>query len=99
MAFMQRQITIKSKWFQVETSQGTEFIPDDVAGSNPSIEDLADYCEGIPISFEVITGYGCRLSAPGYLDCTEWVVFPTEKEAIEYLDEYYPEDEEEETEE
>ena len=37
---------------------------------------------------------GARLSAPGYLDCTEWSVFDTEQEAEEYLDENYPEDEE-----
>ena len=99
MGFMQRQITIKSKWFQVETSQGTDFIPDDIMGKNPTLEDFADFCEGIPVSFELIKGYGARLSAPGYMDCTEWTVFPTEQEAIEYMDEYYPEDEEEETEE
>jgi hypothetical protein len=96
VAFMQRQITQKSKWFQVETSQGTDFIPADIAGTNPAIEDLTDYCEGIPVSFEVIEGYGARLSAPGYMDCTEWTVFETEKEAQDYLEEMYPEDEEEE---
>jgi len=30
-------------------------------------------------------GYGARLSAPGYLDCTEWEVFDTEQEACSYL--------------
>jgi len=94
MGFMQRQITGKCIWFQVETSQSTEFIPDDVAGSNPDLEDLIDYCEGIPVSFEVIQGYGARLSAPGYMDCTEWTVFETEKEAEEYLEEMYPDEEE-----
>ena len=99
MGFMQRQITRKCSWYQVETSQGTEFIPSELVGTNPAIEDLTDYCEGIPVSFEAIEGYGVRLSAPGYMDCTEWTGFPTEQEAIEYMDEYYPEDEEEETEE
>ena len=94
MGFMQRQITIKSKWFQVETSQGTEFIPSELVGTNPAIEDLTDYCEGIPVSFEAIEGYGARLSAPGYMDCTEWTVFQTAEEAQSYLEEMYPEDEE-----
>ena len=43
-------------------------------------------------------GYGARLSAPGYLDCTEWAVFETEDEAREYLEEMYPDDEEDEPE-
>ena len=94
MAFMQRQITRKSKWYQVETNRGTEFLPDDLVGKSPVLTDFAQYCEGTPESFELIEGYGARLSAPGYMDCTEWSVFPTEKEALEYLDEYYPEEEE-----
>jgi hypothetical protein len=40
-----------------------------------------------------VTGYGARLSAPGYMDCTEWSVFDTEAEAQEYLDETYGDDE------
>jgi hypothetical protein len=59
-----------------------------------TIETIQQYTEGTPQSWENIKGYGARLSAPGYLDCTEWSVFDTEREAREYLDEYYPEDEE-----
>ena len=96
MSFMEKQITEKMQWFQVETSQGTEWIPEDVIKPSPdvTIADLVDYCEGIPVSFEVIRGYGARLSAPGYMDCTEWTVFSTEEEAEKYLEEMYPEDEE-----
>ena len=98
MNFMQRQITKKMRWFQVETSQGTEWIPEDVIkpSADVTIADLVDYCEGIPVSFEVIRGYGARLSAPGYLDCTEWTVFPTAEKAEEYLEEMYPDEETEE---
>jgi hypothetical protein len=32
------------------------------------------------------------------LDCTEWTVFDTEDEAREYLEEMYPDDEEDEPE-
>ena len=32
-------------------------------------------------SLEVITGYGVRLSAPGYMDCTDWEVYGSLKEA------------------
>ena len=40
-----------------------------------------------------IKGYGVRLSAPDYLDCTEWVVFDTLDEAEEYaVDNLLPEE-------
>jgi len=42
-------------------------------------------------SVERITGFGCGLSAPGHMDCTEWGVFETEKEAEQYLSEMYDE--------
>jgi hypothetical protein len=54
---------------------------------------IEPYVEGNPQSWENIKGYGARLSAPGYLDCTEWSVFATKEEAEEYLNEFYPEDE------
>lgn len=38
------------------------------------------------------------MSAPGYLDCTEWCVFDSVKEAREYLKEYYGDDESDEPE-
>ena len=39
------------------------------------------------ISFK--TGFGACMSAPGFLDCTEWTVFDTEKEADDFLEETY----------
>ena len=39
------------------------------------------------ISFEVKTGFGARLSAPSYLDSTDWCVFDTVEEALKYLEE------------
>jgi hypothetical protein len=99
MGFMQRQVTEKKLWWEVETTHGTEFLPVESIGKEPADSDaFADYREGDVLSWEQREGFGARLSAPGYLDCTEWSVFDTEKEAQEYLDEYYPEDEEDETE-
>ena len=46
--------------------------------------------------YHYVPAWGARLSAPGYLDCTEWCVFDTEAEAAQYLlDTYYdqPDDE------
>ena len=54
------------------------------------------YVEGTIQSWENIQGYGARLSAPGYLDCTEWAVFDTVEEALSYLAEMYEENEEDE---
>lgn len=79
------------------------FVRDSVTKTHPMSEDERDstiekirpYVEGKPQSWENIKGYGARLSAPGYLDCTEWSVFETREEAEEYLDEMYPNDEEE----
>lgn len=59
-----------------------------------TIEKIRPYVEGKPESWENVKGYGARLSAPGYLDCTEWTVFATKEEAEEFLNEFYSEDEE-----
>lgn len=112
--FMRKQITRKMNWIQVETKHGTEWIPGDIGlfvrNSDSPSQPLTDeefarykkqiwqYTEGEPESWENVQGYGARLSAPGYLDCTEWAVFDTEAEAQRYLDEMYSDDEDEEEE-
>jgi hypothetical protein len=49
-------------------------------------DELADYVEGRTLeSISVCRGYFARLSAPGYLDCTEWCCYSTIKEAREAL--------------
>jgi hypothetical protein len=99
MGFMERQITQKQLWWEVETTHGTEWLPVELVGKEPDSDAFADYCEGQVLSWEQREGFGARLSAPGYLDCTEWSVFDTKEEAEAYLDEYYPEDEDGEDEE
>lgn len=94
MSFMQKQITHKQSWWAVETSHGTEIVPTDLVSSEPADSDaFSDYCEGQVQSWKLIEGYGARLSAPGYIDCTEWSVFDTVAEAEAYLDEMYGDDE------
>ena len=86
----------------VPSGQLSLFVRNSDCPSQPLTEDehaeyegmIRDYTEGTIQSWENIKGYGARLSAPGYLDCTEWTVFDTEEEAREYLEENYPEDEE-----
>ena len=46
---------------------------------------LTDYTQGSINSIEICRGYFARLSADGYMDCTDWVCCKTVKEAREYL--------------
>ena len=74
MAFMVPQY-VEGQWAEVENRYGeSTYVPADCV----ELEDG----ERVVRTFE---GVGCRLSAPGYMDCTEWAVFPTEEEAREYI--------------
>ena len=78
---MEPQITGKERWAQVETNCGTEFVPLEQLGITLAA-DLRDYLEGNRVfSVQQREGYGARLFAPGYLDCTDWAVFDTEDES------------------
>jgi hypothetical protein len=44
---------------------------------------------------EAWEGWGARYSAPGYMDCTDWVLGDTEEEAVEECKDLYGDDEEE----
>ena len=80
-----------------------EEVDYDTLSDNPT-EDMKnmvlDYIECYSIdritSMSLKTGFGARLSAPGYMDCTEWTVFNTEDGAEQYLHDLQGEDEEEE---
>lgn len=94
MSFMEPQIE-HGTWIVVDGPQGTEAVPESVVGEK--IEEyhgsLAALPEAILIYFENrqaweikrVEGWGARLSAPGFTDCTPWTVFATEQEAREYL--------------
>ena len=97
MAFMEKQAEHMACW-QIETTSGTESVPADLVGDKLSpVEstrfELAPYLEGTPLRDadpEYVEGWFARLSAPGYLDCTDWSgPFASEKEAMEYLEELY----------
>jgi hypothetical protein len=59
-----------------------------------AVTKIQQYTDGEPQDWENIKGYGARLSAPGYLDCTEWSVFDTKEEAEKYLTENYLDEDE-----
>jgi len=96
---MKHQITEKCTWYMIDGIMGTEYVPADLVPDQytqnwePGKEipkPLADYCENITAwEIEMITGYGARLSAPGYMDCTEWAVFDTIEQAENYLKDTY----------
>lgn len=90
MSFMERQIE-HGQWIEVDGPAGIEIFPADMFTED---EAKGNYSYGEPWSVETVTGYGARLSAPGYLDCTEWTVFETEAEAEEFLRETYGDDDE-----
>lgn len=89
---MKKQIVFGT-WWKIETNHGTEFIESDLVEGYTTEklkEELLNYIEGNRIleDPELVEGWGVRLSAPGYLDKTEWAVLDSEKEAEEYLDEF-----------
>jgi hypothetical protein len=85
-------------YYSLETNCGTEIVPYDVAGRATCNSDLQDYCEGKVLSpseeVHLEEGWLGRLSAPGYLDCTPWGAYETEREAIEDLQDMYGDEEE-----
>lgn len=89
-AHMRPVVERLSAWI-VETTHGTEIVPTDLVGHAPNDAELAPFCYGAIREVEgVVTGVFCRLSAPGYMDCTEWSgPFDTEVEARLYLADTY----------
>ena len=82
MSFMSPEV-VKGFWWECETNFGTEWLPADVASDE---DELLDYIEGSELfECEKIEGFGARLSANGYLDCTEWSVYETEEDAWQGL--------------
>lgn len=104
MSFMEPQIEY-GHWLLVETRTSGYTLPESlfpgediigIAGNDDRWDLLKDYVDtsGI-VAVDTATGFGARLSAPGYLDCTDWTFFDTEKEAEEYLADLMGDDEDE----
>jgi hypothetical protein len=90
MAFMKLQ-TDYCAMFSVECGcMGSYLIPADLVGDNPEREDFRDYVDGEPLEYTRVEGWFCRYSAPGYMDCTDWIgPYETEEEAIEECEALY----------
>ena len=95
MGFMTYNL-LHDTWLYVENTyhEGT-YLPMQTLFGHTNLDNIGDgtieqYIDGNLLidreNWEVKKGWGCRLSAPGYMDCTEWSgVFETEKEAAECL--------------
>lgn len=107
MGFMEKQVTDKQMWIEIDGNDGISAVPADIAGdvlvavklgNDARAEELAlEFYSGSRV-FEVTMrdGFGARMSAPGYMDCTEWSVFDTAEEAEQYLSDTYDDDDAEE---
>lgn len=104
--FMQ-PVIYKSRYFEVDTTQGTDYVPADLVNygdlikvgeikdreDGPSIVGLMtvleQYTEGSIDNVMLKEGWLARLSAPGYMDCTDWSAHDSEDEAAQYLIDQY----------
>lgn len=95
MSFMEPQVTrAKETWYQVDTqNEGLCSYP----ARDFTRKQVAEMHGVDPDEVDEVKGYGARLSAHGYIDCTEWTVFDTADEAEAYLEETYGDDEVDET--
>jgi hypothetical protein len=89
MSFMIPEI-IATFWYEVQANHGeTHVVPCDASGICLENHELADYVEGTIDDPDALTtskmGYLARLAAPGFMDCTSWAGYKTEREAIEGL--------------
>lgn len=92
MAFMQPEVVGKEDWAGVETTAGFWWVPFTVltkaeaaSARSGDFEPLLKYTEGGKVHNDmssIKTGYGVRLSAPGYMDASEWEVYGSKKEAL-----------------
>lgn len=87
--FMETQVTKRTWWITLVDKYG-ESVSMPKADYSPSDHD------GYTQDGTDFMGYGVRESAAGYLDCTEWEVFDTLKEAEARADEIDIEYQEEE---
>lgn len=93
---MDWQIT-EGSYYVVDTEFGGETVPMELVGYiHPELMNslhakgrilpfIEAACSDGIHTIELVEGFGARLSMPGHLDCTPWMVFDTYHEAQEYL--------------
>lgn len=102
MGFM-RPVAKKMVMWEVETNSHSELVPDDVITSSergargrPTKAGILKYCEGSRVfSIKKVKGWFARLSAPGYMDATDWQgPYKTEREALDAVKSFHEVDDE-----
>jgi len=87
----------ETHWVPADVVAGLEYIHVEagkvdgatlVAKLQPFVEGTIDEDDGAAV-VQTKRGWGARLHMPGCLDSTEWTVFDTEQEAIDYMVENY----------
>ena len=84
--FMKPEITHKRQWYFVD---GNGFFDVDYT-TRDELKKEFPYAD-----IELVEGYGGRLSASGYLDCTEWRVGESLRDVWVQLNESFDDDSEE----
>lgn len=100
MLFMKPDIRGPQTWFEIDGDQGIVAVPIDLVGpvDLKECQTHIDKYETVPPEFkDYYSGqrcwsierkddaWGARMSAPGYMDCTEWSVFDSESGAKAYI--------------
>lgn len=90
MAFMQHVATYGT-FHQIDSSEGIFSYPAEYF----NVADVRRMHDAVDLDVETVTGWFARLSAPGYMDCTEWQgPYETEAEALADLADTYGDDDE-----
>lgn len=88
MSLMRPQ-TWYGSYTEIDTTERTYFIPSDFIPTGLAKRYYRHYVQGEIQTIETKTGWLGRMSAPGYLDCTEWEPGESEAELLETLNELY----------
>lgn len=87
MAFM-IPCYVLGDWFEVDTIEaGTVTIPADCLDAD-NMRDFRKDGDAVSITYRT-KKYGARLSAPGYMDCTDWDLFDTLEKAQAHIRDTY----------
>ena len=99
MSHMQKMTTMEL-FVVAETNSGKTCFPAEFIGVSDE-RDLSDdelrlcdqYAESKVTEAEAVLGWFARMSAPGYMDSTEWCgPFDSEEKAIDHLEAMYEDD-------
>ena len=83
--FLKQDVAYEVDWLNLEEDSNLRVL----------VNDLEDYVEADRTEIYELTlieGWGGRMSAPGYMDRTEWIVLPNRDDVEAVLEDLYGED-------